>query len=87
MLLIVAVYVALIGVFIFTFFFADTDAPGVSGCLSRFIMKSIPRFLSKTAKTILGARIHGVITRAIDYIFYRRNPILQVQRAPVHACK
>ena len=65
----------------FAFFFADSEATGVRGSVSRICTDRVPSALSSATKAVLGDRVHSFILSCVDYTFRQRNPILQVMPA------
>lgn len=81
-LFILFAYVAALGGCVFAMFVADADAAGLKGAVSRFVLRTVPSSLSDGVIRILGKSSHEAIVTAIDYVFHRRNPILQVIYSP-----
>ena len=74
---IIALYVLIFGTAIFWFAFADVEAEGLIGVLSRFLLVTIPKAVRKTVKSLFGERVYNWCHGIIRYVVYERNPILQ----------
>jgi hypothetical protein len=59
-------------------FWADTEAPGFKGKISRLFMETLPSKTYDLAVIVVGEKAAMSIADAVDWIVRRRNPLLQI---------
>ena len=69
-------YAVLIVLIVYLWFFSDTEDDSINGSLSRFFIKSIPKFLHTFSTSVCGSTITGYFSKTFHYIAYERNPLL-----------
>lgn len=75
--LVLLLYVAVFGLVVFLFCFADTDAQGWQGKIARFFAFQIPAIIKRIVLLSCGSGVWNSLFGVYDYVVNKRNPIMQ----------
>lgn len=71
-------YSFIIILFVYIWFCADVDSPGLNGIASRFFVHQVPKTLSALVTSICGTKVSGCCFSIYNYVVHERNPILVI---------
>lgn len=63
---------------VFYFCILDTNSKSLNGNISRYLVYVLPEQFSSLVKNILGEKIHSQLNSIVEYVLYKKNPLLQI---------
>ena len=77
-IVLIIVYVSVLMLFGYTFLLADSEGAGLNGRISRLLYSQIPQTMSQLSSDILGQKAHTKLLETYQYVFIKKNPIMQL---------
>lgn len=77
-IVLIVVYVSVLMLFGYTFLLADSEGAGLNGRISRLLYSQIPQAISRKVADILGLKAHAQLLGTYEYVFNKKNPIMQL---------
>lgn len=76
--MLIAFYILVVLLFLYTFVLANSNAPGLNGRISRLLYASAPQYIKRALSDLLGPTAFAKVVTIYNYTVYKRNPIMQI---------